>query len=194
MRIGVNWALDQELLTGLMDENTASENPKGAAEVTRGYCEIGSFVCSAGRRLGMPRSRIIISAKVSAVQDLIAVYRDLASRCDHALHLGLTEAGMGTKGVVASAAGMGILLQEGIGDTIRVSLTPEPTGDRTREVAVAQELLQTMGDKIIHSLGSILPWLWSHDLNGISGACTKHQVHIRERVIEWRKIIPGWRS
>src|SRR5690606_16117155 len=147
VRIGVNWgSLDQELLTGLMDENAASANPKPAAAVMR-EAIIRSGLLSAERAemLGMGRDKIIISAKVSQVQDLIAVYADLARRCDYALHLGLTEAGMGTKGIVASAASMGILLQQGVGDTIRVSLTPEPGGDRTREVKVAQELLQVMG-------------------------------------------------
>ena len=141
VRIGVNWgSLDQELLTRMMDENTAAGNPKDAAQVMRDAMVV-SGLASAERamELGMPKDRIIISAKVSAVQDLIAVYRDLAARCDYALHLGLTEAGMGSKGIVASAAGMGILLQHGIGDTIRISLTPEPGGDRTREEIVAQE-------------------------------------------------------
>lgn len=147
VRIGVNWgSLDQELLTRLMDENHANGAPLTAREVTR-EAIVQSAILSGqlAEQVGLPRSKIILSAKVSQVQDLIAVYVELAKRSDYALHLGLTEAGMGTKGIVASSASMGILLQQGIGDTIRISLTPEPGGDRTREVQVAQELLQTMG-------------------------------------------------
>src|ERR1700745_1772859 len=147
VRIGANWgSLDQELLTHLMDENARSPNPRDAREVTR-EAMVQSALLSAARaeEIGLSRDRIILSAKVSAVQDLIAVYADLARRSDYALHLGLTEAGMGSKGIVASSAAMGVLLQQGIGDTVRVSLTPEPGGDRTLEVQVAQELLQTMG-------------------------------------------------
>src|SRR5215470_316836 len=147
VRIGANWgSLDQELLTHLMDQNARSNHPVDARAVTR-EAMVQSALLSAERaeKIGLPRSKIILSAKVSAVQDLIAVYIDLAKRSDYTLHLGLTEAGMGSKGVVASSAAMGVLLQQGIGDTIRVSLTPEPGGDRTLEVKVAQELLQTMG-------------------------------------------------
>jgi len=147
VRIGVNWgSLDQELLTRLMDRNQADGFPMTADEVTR-EAIVQSALLSAelAEEIGLPRSRIILSAKVSRVQDLIAVYVELARRSDHALHLGLTEAGMGSKGIVASSAALAILLQQGIGDTIRISLTPEPGGDRTREVLVAQELLQTMG-------------------------------------------------
>ena len=147
VRIGANWgSLDQELLTHLMDENAKSAKPRDAREVTR-EAMVQSALLSAQRaeQIGLPRNRIILSAKVSAVQDLVAVYAELARRSDYALHLGLTEAGMGSKGIVASSAAMGVLLQQGIGDTIRVSLTPEPNGDRTLEVKVAQELLQTMG-------------------------------------------------
>lgn len=147
VRIGVNWgSLDQELLTRMMDENARSDTPRDADDVMR-EALIVSAVSSAERaeELGLPRDHIILSCKVSGVQKLIAVYRDLAARCDYALHLGLTEAGMGSKGIVASTAAIGILLQEGIGDTIRISLTPDPGGDRTREVIVAQEILQTMG-------------------------------------------------
>ena len=147
VRIGANWgSLDQELLTHLMDENARSNHPVDARDVTR-EAMVQSALLSAERaeEIGLPRSKIIISAKVSAVQDLIAVYGELARRSDYALHLGLTEAGMGSKGIVASSAAMGVLLQQGIGDTIRISLTPEPNGDRTLEVKVAQELLQTMG-------------------------------------------------
>src|SRR5579884_4522166 len=147
VRIGANWgSLDQELLTHLMDENSKSPEPKDARAVMH-EAMVQSALLSAKRaeEIGLPRNRIILSAKVSAVQDLIAVYAELARRSDYALHLGLTEAGMGTKGIVASSAALGVLLQQGIGDTIRISLTPEPGGDRTREVQVAQELLQTMG-------------------------------------------------
>ena len=147
MRIGANWgSLDQELLTSLMDENAASPAPLEAGAVTR-EAMVRSALLSAARaeEIGLPRERIILSAKVSSVQDLITVYRMLGERSDYALHLGLTEAGMGSKGIVASAAALGALLQEGLGDTIRISLTPEPGGDRTQEVRVAQELLQSMG-------------------------------------------------
>jgi len=147
VRIGVNWgSLDQELLTHLMDENAKSDRPATARAVTR-EAVIRSGLLSAERaeEIGLSRDRILISAKVSQVQDLIAIYSSLAARCDYALHLGLTEAGMGSKGIVASATALGVLLQQGIGDTIRVSLTPEPGGDRTLEVKVAQEILQTMG-------------------------------------------------
>jgi (E)-4-hydroxy-3-methylbut-2-enyl-diphosphate synthase len=147
VRIGVNWgSLDQDLVVSMMDENAKLAQPKDVAEVT---CEalIVSALDSAKRaeELGLPHDRIVLSCKVSDVQDLIAVYRELAQRCDYPLHLGLTEAGMGSKGIVASTAALAVLLQEGIGDTIRVSLTPEPGGDRTQEVVVAQEILQTMG-------------------------------------------------
>src|SRR6266496_526094 len=147
VRIGANWgSLDQELLTKLMDENTARSEPRDARAGMR-EAMVQSALLSAARaqELGMPKNKMILSAKVSAVQDLIAVYQTLASRSDYAIHLGLTEAGMGSKGIVASSAALGILLQDGIGDTIRISLTPEPGGDRTLEVQVAQELLQTMG-------------------------------------------------
>src|SRR6201991_3503722 len=147
VRIGANWgSLDQELLTTLMDENIKSPNPQDARAITR-EAMVQSALLSAKRaeEIGLSRDKIILSAKVSAVQDLIAVYQELARRSDYAIHLGLTEAGMGSKGIVASSAALGILLQDGIGDTIRISLTPEPGGDRTLEVQVAQELLQTMG-------------------------------------------------
>ena len=147
VRIGVNWgSLDQELLTRLMDENAASPAPKDARAVMHeAIVQSGLLSAERAQALGLGPERIVISAKVSAVQDLVSVYTMLAARCRYALHLGLTEAGMGSKGIVASTAAMGILLQQGIGDTIRVSLTPEPGGDRTQEVRVAQEILQTMG-------------------------------------------------
>ena len=147
VRIGVNWgSLDADLLARMMDENAQAREPRTAEAVMR-EALIVSAVDSAQRAesLGLPGDRIVLSCKVSAVQDLIAVYGELARRCDYPLHLGLTEAGMGSKGIVASTAAMAVLLQQGIGDTIRVSLTPEPNGDRTREVVVAQEILQTMG-------------------------------------------------
>lgn len=193
VRIGVNWgSLDQELLTRMMDENTAAGNPKDAAQVMRDAMVV-SGLASAERalELGMPKDRIIISAKVSAVQDLIAVYRDLASRCDYALHLGLTEAGMGSKGIVASAAGMGILLQHGIGDTIRISLTPEPGGDRTREVIVAQELLQTMGLRSFIPLVAACPGCGRTTSTVFQELAQSIQNHIRERMPAWREQYDG---
>ncbi len=159
VRIGANWgSLDQELLTHLMNENASSAAPRPARAVTH-EAMVQSCLLSAARaeEIGLSRDKIILSAKVSAVQDLIAVYRMLAQRSDYALHLGLTEAGMGSKGIVASSAAMGVLLQEGIGDTIRVSLTPEPGGDRTLEVKVAQELLQTMGFRTFVPLVAACP-------------------------------------
>jgi (E)-4-hydroxy-3-methylbut-2-enyl-diphosphate synthase len=189
VRIGVNWgSLDQELLTRMMDENTAAGNPKDAAQVMRDAMVV-SGLASAERamELGMPKDRIIISAKVSAVQDLIAVYRDLAARCDYALHLGLTEAGMGSKGIVASAAGMGILLQHGIGDTIRISLTPEPGGDRTREVIVAQELLQTMGLRSFIPLVAACPGCGRTTSTVFQELAQSIQNHIRERMPAWKE-------
>ncbi len=159
VRIGVNWgSLDQELLTHLMDQNATSATPVTAREVTR-EAVIQSGLLSAARaeEIGLGRDRILISAKVSHVQDLVAIYASLAARCDYALHLGLTEAGMGSKGIVASATALGILLQQGIGDTIRVSLTPEPGGDRSLEVKVAQEILQTMGIRTFVPLVAACP-------------------------------------
>lgn len=193
VRIGVNWgSLDQELLTRMMDENTAAGNPKDAAQVMRDAMVV-SGLASAERamELGMPKDRIIISAKVSAVQDLIAVYRDLAARCDYALHLGLTEAGMGSKGIVASAAGIGILLQHGIGDTIRISLTPEPGGDRTREVIVAQELLQTMGLRSFIPLVAACPGCGRTTSTVFQELAQSIQNHIRERMPAWKEQYTG---
>lgn len=193
VRIGVNWgSLDQDLLTQKMDENTASDNPKDAVQVMRDTMVV-SGLASAERAmdLGMPKDRIIISAKVSAVQDLIAVYRDLAARCDYALHLGLTEAGMGSKGIVASAAGMGILLQHGIGDTIRISLTPEPGGDRTREVIVAQELLQTMGLRSFIPLVAACPGCGRTTSTVFQELAQSIQNHIRERMPAWKQQYTG---
>ena len=147
VRIGVNWgSLDQALVARLMDENSSQPEPKNAQELMHEIMVTSALESAAqAETLGLPRNRIILSAKMSGVQDLIAVYRELSRRCDYALHLGLTEAGMGSKGIVASTAALSVLLQEGIGDTIRISLTPEPGGDRCREVVVAQEILQSMG-------------------------------------------------
>src|SRR5882724_11840426 len=159
VRIGANWgSLDQELLTRLMDDNARSQKPLDARAVTR-EAMVQSALLSAERAedIGLPRSKIILSAKVSAVQDLIAVYTELGRRSDYAIHLGLTEAGMGSKGIVASSAALGVLMQQGIGDTIRISLTPEPGGDRTVEVKVAQELLQTMGFRVFVPLVAACP-------------------------------------
>jgi (E)-4-hydroxy-3-methylbut-2-enyl-diphosphate synthase len=188
VRIGVNWgSLDQDLLVRLMDDNSRAAEPKSAQEVMR-EAIVSSALESAERavELGMPRERIVLSAKVSAVQDLIAVYGELASRCDFALHLGLTEAGMGSKGIVASSAAMGILLQQGIGDTIRVSLTPEPDGDRSREVIVAQELLQTMGLRSFTPLVTACPGCGRTTSTYFQTLADSIQRHLRERMPEWR--------
>ncbi len=193
VRIGVNWgSLDQELLTRLMDENAKQEHPAPVAAVMR-EAIIQSCLISAGRAedLGMGRDKIILSAKVSQVQDLIAVYADLGRRCDYALHLGLTEAGMGTKGIVASAASMGILLQQGIGDTIRVSLTPEPGGDRTREVQVAQELLQVMGFRAFVPIVAACPGCGRTTSTVFQELAKDIQDHIREEMPKWREQYPG---
>src|SRR5437660_6544957 len=159
VRIGVNWgSLDGALLAEMMDENGRLPEPKDAGEVTRDAIVLSAIrSAEAAERYGLAHDKIILSAKVSGVQDLIAVYRDLAARCDYALHLGLTEAGMGSKGIVASSAALAVLLQEGIGDTIRISLTPEPDESRTREVIVAQELLQTMGLRAFTPLVTACP-------------------------------------
>jgi (E)-4-hydroxy-3-methylbut-2-enyl-diphosphate synthase len=193
VRIGANWgSLDQELLTRLMDENATSPAPVGARAVTR-EAMVRSALLSAERaeEIGLPRSKIILSAKVSAVQDLIAVYRELARRSDYALHLGLTEAGMGSKGIVASSAAMGVLLQEGIGDTIRVSLTPEPEGDRTLEVTVAQELLQTMGFRTFVPLVAACPGCGRTTSTTFQELAKEIQDFIRVSMPEWKTRYPG---
>jgi (E)-4-hydroxy-3-methylbut-2-enyl-diphosphate synthase len=193
VRIGANWgSLDQELLTRLMDDNAKSPQPLEARAVTR-EAMVQSALLSAERaeEIGLPRSKIILSAKVSAVQDLIAVYADLARRSDYALHLGLTEAGMGSKGVVASSAAMGVLLQQGIGDTIRVSLTPEPNGDRTLEVKVAQELLQTMGFRTFVPLVAACPGCGRTTSTTFQELAKSIQDFIRESMPEWKKQYPG---
>ncbi len=193
VRIGVNWgSLDQELLTRLMDENAASATPVSAAAVMReAIIQSGLLSAERAEKLGMGRDKIILSAKVSQVQDLIAVYADLARRCDYALHLGLTEAGMGTKGIVSSAASMGILLQQGIGDTIRVSLTPEPGGDRTREVQVAQELLQVMGFRAFVPIVAACPGCGRTTSTTFQELAQDIQDHIRVSMPAWREQYPG---
>jgi (E)-4-hydroxy-3-methylbut-2-enyl-diphosphate synthase len=193
VRIGANWgSLDQDLLTALMDENSRSAHPADARAVTR-EAMVRSALLSAERaeQIGLPRSRIILSAKVSAVQDLIGVYRELARRGDYALHLGLTEAGMGSKGIVASAAALGILLQEGIGDTIRISLTPEPGGDRTLEVKVAQELLQTMGFRTFAPLVAACPGCGRTTSTVFQELARDIQAWLAASMPEWRARYPG---
>lgn len=193
VRIGVNWgSLDEELLTRLMDENSASAAPVSAAAVQR-EAIIQSALLSAQRaeELGLGRDHIILSTKVSDVQHLIAVYQDLAARCDYALHLGLTEAGMGSKGIVASSAAMGILLQQGIGDTIRVSLTPEPGGDRTQEVRVAQELLQTMGFRQFLPVVAACPGCGRTTSQTFQVLAKEIQDHLSSSMPEWKERYPG---
>ncbi len=193
IRIGANWgSLDQELLTTLMDENARKTSPLSAGAVMR-EAMVQSALSSAARaeEIGLARNRIVLSAKVSDVQHLIAVYRMLASRTDYALHLGLTEAGMGSKGIVASSAAMGILLQEGIGDTIRVSVTPEPGGDRTLEVTVAQELLQTMGFRTFVPLVAACPGCGRTTSTVFQELAQDIQTHIRDSMPLWRARYPG---
>jgi (E)-4-hydroxy-3-methylbut-2-enyl-diphosphate synthase len=189
VRIGVNWgSLDQDLLTRLMDENSASAAPLDAQGVMR-RAVVLSALESAQRaeELGLRHDRIILSAKVSGVQDLIAIYGDLAARCEYPLHLGLTEAGMGSKGIVASTAGMAVLLQQGIGDTIRVSLTPEPNGDRTNEVIVAQEILQTMGLRSFTPMVVACPGCGRTTSTFFQELAQRIQSHIRHRMPQWRR-------
>ncbi|HEX7111902.1 MAG TPA: flavodoxin-dependent (E)-4-hydroxy-3-methylbut-2-enyl-diphosphate synthase [Mizugakiibacter sp.] len=188
VRIGANWgSLDQAMVAALMDENHARAEPWDAAHVAR-EALIRSALDSARRaeELGMPRERILLSCKVSGVQELIAVYRDLAARCDYALHLGLTEAGMGSKGIVASTAALAVLLQEGIGDTIRISLTPEPGESRTREVVVAQELLQTMGLRAFTPLVTACPGCGRTTSTLFQELAKTVQEHVRAKMPEWR--------
>jgi len=189
VRIGVNWgSLDQDLLTRMMDENSKRAEPWPAIDVMREAIVV-SALDSAKRaeELGLAGDKIVISAKVSGVQDLIAVYGNLAARCDYPLHLGLTEAGMGSKGIVSSTAGIGVLLQRGIGDTIRVSLTPEPGGDRTQEVIVAQEILQTMGLRSFTPMVIACPGCGRTTSTYFQELAQKIQGHIRHRMPEWRK-------
>jgi (E)-4-hydroxy-3-methylbut-2-enyl-diphosphate synthase len=193
VRIGANWgSLDQELLTSLMDENAKTAAPAPADAVMR-EAMVQSALLSAARAedIGLPRNRIILSAKVSTVQQLIAVYRTLARRSDYALHLGLTEAGMGSKGIVASSAALGVLLQEGVGDTIRVSLTPEPGGDRTIEVKVGQEILQTMGFRTFVPLVAACPGCGRTTSTVFQELARDIQTYIRDEMPLWKTRYPG---
>lgn len=193
IRIGANWgSLDQELLTHLMDENAQSAQPIEARAVLReAMVQSALFSAQRAEEIGLGRDRIILSAKVSAVQDLIAVYQMLAARCDYALHLGLTEAGMGSKGIVASSAALGILLQQGIGDTIRVSLTPEPGGDRTLEVKVAQEILQTMGFRTFVPQVAACPGCGRTTSTTFQELARDIQNHLVESMPAWKSKYPG---
>jgi (E)-4-hydroxy-3-methylbut-2-enyl-diphosphate synthase len=193
VRIGVNWgSLDSDLLTRLMDENSARAEPLDAQQVMRNAVVLSALEnAQRATELGLPRNRIILSAKVSGVQDLIAIYRDLAGRCDYPLHLGLTEAGMGSKGIVASTAGMAVLLQEGIGDTIRASLTPEPNGDRSQEVIVAQEILQTMGLRAFMPMVIACPGCGRTTSTYFQELAQRIQSHIRHRMPQWRREFAG---
>jgi len=196
VRIGVNWgSLDPELVARLMDENARSDSPEESEEVMR-EAMVLSALESARRaeELGLGRDRILLSCKMSGVQDLITVYRMLAGRCDHALHLGLTEAGMGSKGIVASTAALAVLLQEGIGDTIRVSLTPEPGESRTREVVVAQEILQTMGLRSFAPMVTACPGCGRTTSTYFQQLAKDIQAHLRDQMPGWRSHFPGVES
>ena len=188
IRIGVNWgSLDQALLARIMDENARRAEPKDATEIMREAMVTSALESAAqAEALGLPGDRIVLSCKVSGVQDLVAIYRELAVRCDYPLHLGLTEAGMGSKGIVASTAALSVLLQEGIGDTIRVSLTPEPNGDRTREVIVAQEILQTMGLRAFTPLVAACPGCGRTTSTVFQELAQDIQNYVRDRMPEWR--------
>jgi (E)-4-hydroxy-3-methylbut-2-enyl-diphosphate synthase len=193
VRIGVNWgSLDQALLARLMDENAARAEPLDSDAVTREALIVSALESAArAEELGLPGDRIVLSCKVSGVQDLIAVYRELARRCDYPLHLGLTEAGMGSKGIVASTAALAVLLQEGIGDTIRISLTPDPGGDRTREVLVAQEILQTMGLRSFSPMVVACPGCGRTTSTYFQELAEKIQRYLREQMPQWRERYPG---
>lgn len=193
VRIGVNWgSLDQELLTRLMDENAKSDTPLTATEVMHeAIIQSGLISGRLAEDIGLPKDKIILSAKVSQVQDLVAVYTSLSQRCDYALHLGLTEAGMGSKGIVASSAALGILLQQGIGDTIRISLTPAPGGDRTREVQVAQELLQTMGFRSFVPIVAACPGCGRTTSTVFQELAERIQSDLRGNMPVWREKYPG---
>ncbi|HTN94306.1 MAG TPA: flavodoxin-dependent (E)-4-hydroxy-3-methylbut-2-enyl-diphosphate synthase [Gallionella sp.] len=193
VRIGVNWgSLDQNLVARMMDENSRLPQPKEANEVTRAAL-IASALESAARaeQLGLAHNRIVLSCKVSEVQDLIAVYRALSRQCDYALHLGLTEAGMGSKGIVASTAALSVLLQEGIGDTIRISLTPEPGGDRTQEVIVGQEILQTLGLRAFAPMVTACPGCGRTTSSFFQELAQRIQTHLREQMPLWRDRYEG---
>ncbi|MCY7388789.1 MAG: flavodoxin-dependent (E)-4-hydroxy-3-methylbut-2-enyl-diphosphate synthase [Burkholderiales bacterium] len=193
VRIGVNWgSLDPELIARMMDENAQRDAPLEADAVMREALIVSALdSASKAEALGLGRDKIILSCKVSAVQDLIAVYRDLASRCDYPLHLGLTEAGMGSKGIVASTAALAVLLQEGIGDTIRISLTPEPGGDRTREVIVAQEILQTMGLRSFTPMVAACPGCGRTTSTFFQELAEKIQNYLRNQMPLWKTQYPG---
>jgi (E)-4-hydroxy-3-methylbut-2-enyl-diphosphate synthase len=193
VRIGVNWgSLDQQLLTELMDANAKLDEPRDARDVTmEAMVESAMRSAELAEECGLPHDRIILSAKVSGVQDLVAVYRLLAERSDYPLHLGLTEAGMGTKGVVASTAGLSILLQEGIGDTIRVSLTPKPGGDRTEEVQVAQQVLQSLGIRSFTPQVTACPGCGRTTSTFFQEMAEEIQTHLRARRVEWQARYPG---
>ena len=193
VRIGVNWgSLDQDLLTRLMDENSRLAAPLDAMDVVREAIVVSALDGAArAEQLGLPATSIILSAKVSGVQDLISIYRNLARRCTYPLHLGLTEAGMGSKGIVGSSAALAVLLQEGIGDTIRISLTPEPGGDRTREVIVAQELLQTMGLRAFTPMVVACPGCGRTTSTYFQELAQRIQSHLRERMPAWRETYLG---
>lgn len=196
VRIGVNWgSLDQELATRMMDENAKLPHPKDAAEITQEALVVSAIEnAKRAEELGMSRDKIILSCKVSDVQSLISVYRKLADRGDYALHLGLTEAGMGSKGIVASTAALSVLLQEGIGDTIRISLTPEPGGDRTREVIVAQEILQTMGFRSFVPLVTACPGCGRTTSTVFQSLAERIQGYVRDKMPEWRDRYVGVES
>ena len=193
VRIGVNWgSLDQQLLTRMMDENNRSAEPKDARDVTMEAMVVSALnSAAAAEKYGLRRDQIILSAKVSGVQDLIDVYRNLAARCDYALHLGLTEAGMGVKGVVASTAGLAVLLQEGIGDTIRVSLTPAPNGDRTEEVITAQQILQSMGIRSFTPQVTACPGCGRTTSTYFQELAENIQRYLREQMPIWRDQYAG---
>ena len=193
VRIGVNWgSLDPDLLARMMDDNARLSQPEDVSVVTR-RALVASALESAqqAEALGLARNKIVLSCKVSGVQDLIAVYRDLAARCDYALHLGLTEAGMGSKGIVASTAALAVLLQEGIGDTLRVSLTPEPGGDRTKEVLVAQEILQTMGLRSFAPMVIACPGCGRTTSTYFQELADRIQSYLRAQMPLWREQYPG---
>jgi (E)-4-hydroxy-3-methylbut-2-enyl-diphosphate synthase len=193
VRIGVNWgSLDPELLARLMDDNARLSEPKDSLEVMREAVILSALESAhQAQALGLPAERIVLSCKMSQVQDLIAVYRTLAARCDYALHLGLTEAGMGSKGIVASTAALAVLLQEGIGDTIRISLTPEPGGSRTREVQVAQEILQTMGLRAFTPMVSACPGCGRTTSTVFQELAERIQAYLRQQMPRWKESYPG---
>ena len=193
VRIGVNWgSMDQELVVRMMDENARAPEPLDNQQVIREIMVVSALEnARQAERLGLGRDRIVLSCKMSGVQDLIGVYRELARRCDYALHLGLTEAGMGSKGIVASTAALAVLLQEGIGDTIRISLTPEPGGSRTREVIVAQEILQSMGLRSFTPMVVACPGCGRTSSTVFQHLARDIQDYLRQQMPVWRRLHPG---